>query len=89
MSILVLLDISACLEDRTFLDSPDWQRSVPTDRHGAPPEARRPKAQPAQEPQRALRSVPVGERTYLAATLASPGPVNFGDFFIGILQKLT
>lgn len=37
MSILVLPDISTYLEHRTFLESQDWQRSVPTDRHGAQP----------------------------------------------------
>lgn len=42
-------------------------------------------------PQRAevLHSGPVCKRTYLTATLASHSPVDFGNFFIWILQKLT
>ena len=32
---------------------------------------------------------PIRKCTYLTATLASHGPVNFGNFFIWILQKLT
>lgn len=32
---------------------------------------------------------PIRKCTYLTATLASHSPVNFGNFFIWILQKLT